>query len=310
MLHYHSLENLNVRQSYATIGVYDGIHLGHQAIISSLSSRAKETGATSVVVTFDPHPALVLKGIQTPIYLTDVDEKIQLLEDLGVDITITLPFTHQVAELTAQQFIEPLQHAIKLTQLWVGEGFVLGHNREGDISNLSALGYEIGFQVVIVQNIVRSGEKISSSQIRQVISSGEVNKAERYLGRPYSISGKVIHGEGRGSQIGIPTANISVPALRLLPVRGVYATYAWIDQIRYASVTNIGFRPTFFNTAGEAHIETYIFDFNKYIYDKILRLEFIQFVRPETKFDSISELVLQIHGDIRKSKELLHYESS
>lgn len=307
MQHIRSLSDLRLRGAWGTIGSFDGVHRGHQAIIRSLVDAAHAVAAQVVVVTFYPHPAVVLRGFNAPFYLTSPDERAELLGELGVDVVLTLPFDRQMAEQSAETFMRSLVEAFGLARLCVGQDFALGRGRSGDIPALQALGQQLGYQVQVIPPVTNSEGVISSSQIRAALQMGSVEAAASLLGRPYFVQGEVIHGQQRGQTIGIPTANLGLPHERLLPANGVYATWAWVGDERYASVTNIGVRPTFEHQPVLPRAETHLLDFDGDLYGQNLRVDFIAHLRGEQPFSDIQTLLTQIHRDISRAREVLHH---
>lgn len=307
MQHFYSLEPLSLDKSWVTIGSFDGVHRGHQALIKPLVAEAHQSGATAVVVTFHPHPAVVLRGIHAPYYLTDPEEKADLLGKLGIDLVVTLPFTQELAALSAKSFITLLTSHLGLKQLWAGNDFALGHNRDGNIDSLQVLGAEMGFKVHIVTPINNGGEKISSSQIRTYITNGKVSEAAQLLGRIYRVGGKVIPGDRRGKNIGFPTANLEIEPERLLPGIGVYVTWVCSGSHKYPAVTNIGFRPTFENQPVVPRLEAHLLDFTGNLYEDIIQIEFLEFIRPEKRFSSAVELTNQIQKDIQFAQKVFEH---
>jgi riboflavin kinase/FMN adenylyltransferase len=268
------------------------------------------------VITFFPHPVEVLRGDQGPFYLTTPEERFDLLANLGVDATITLKFDHTLSALSAEEFIAQITSQLGLHQLWLGPDFALGHNRQGTVPVLQQLGLKYGYDVHIVPIVDSKAGKVSSRQIRSYLQEGEVRQAARLLGRPYSILGKVVHGDGRGKGLGIPTANLEIWPKRILPSRGVYATWAYIENQPLSAVTNIGVRPTFENQPVTARVEAHLLDYDprsaegdQDLYGQALRLEFVEMIRPEKRFPSIKALVSQIQQDIVKTREVLDYDS-
>ncbi len=305
MHHLYSLENLHLKSTWVTIGAFDGVHRGHQELIRPLVEACHQAGREVVVLTFFPHPVVVLRGLQGPFYLNSPEERAELMGDLGVDYVITLNFTRQVAALSAREFIELISEHLGVERLLVGDDFALGRNRQGDIPTLRQLGQEFGFQVGIVSKVDFNGEIVSSSRIRTLVGQGDVSQAARLLGHWYGITGRVIHGDGRGKSLGIPTANLDYSSERILPAFGIYATWTWIDGLRYPSVTNVGIRPTFKNIKNNVQIEAYLMDFDRDIYDKTILLEFVEYLRQEERFDNIQALIDQMHADIKKAQEVL-----
>lgn len=304
MHHTRQIEDLHLGKTWLAIGSFDGVHSGHQQLIRTLVDGAKQQDAKAVVLTFHPHPSVVLHGRKEPFYLTSLEEKLELLESFGVDHCIAMEFNLTVASYTAQYFIQFLSQHMKIDRLVVGKGFALGRGRTGDINTLTRIGAEMGFSLEVINPVENDGMIMSSSHIRKLISDGDVEKAAKYLGRNYSIQGIVTHGDGRGRTIGFPTANIVIPSLRLLPKHGVYACHAIIQNHSYNSVANIGYRPTFESADPGLHLEVHILDFNHDIYGEIVRIEFDQFLRDEIKFGSVESLIQQITYDIQKAREI------
>jgi riboflavin kinase / FMN adenylyltransferase len=307
MQHYHNLEDLSLDGSWVTIGTFDGVHRGHRVILNHLVQGAHAAGLPAVVVTFYPHPAIVLRGLQGPFYLCSLEERLRLIADLGVDIIVTLPFNRELASETAEDFMADLVEHLHLSRLVVGHDFALGRGRAGDIHALRHIGAGLGYEVELVPAEAFDNQLISSTRIRDLVSKGQVSEAAKMLGRWYSLDGKVVHGDGRGKSIGIPTANLSWWNERIIPARGVYACLAWIRQQAIPAVTNIGLRPTFETGDTQARIEAHLLDYNEDLYGAELRLEFIKYLRSEQRFTSASELIDQIHTDIQNAREVLPY---
>jgi riboflavin kinase / FMN adenylyltransferase len=307
MHHYRTLEGLNLDNAWATIGSFDGVHRGHQSLIKQMVAGAHAGGNQAVVVTFYPHPAVVLRGIQEPYYLTSPDERADLLHDLGVDAILTLKFDRGLASQSAEEFMTNLSQHTGLRQLWVGPDFALGKGRQGTPLVLQEIGKRLGYTVKIVEQVSVGEERVSSSQIRSLISNGKVNEAANMLGRLYGVKGEVIHGDGRGKDLGIPTANLQVWPERLLPANGIYATWVVRGNERLASVTNVGVRPTFDDHTNLPRIEAFILDFNQDIYHEQIEVEFVEYFRPEIRYTSIDDLMEQIHKDIEQAREVLSH---
>jgi riboflavin kinase/FMN adenylyltransferase len=291
--------------AWITIGSYDGVHIGHQAIIRQMVQAAHQNNAEAVVITFYPHPAVVLRGAQGPYYLTTPEERSEQLQALGVDQVITLPFDRELAALSAEAFMQLLIEKYQLKQLWIGYDFALGRGRQGTPEVLSSLGEKLGYTVKVFEPILQNNETVSSSQIRALLGKGDLEKVAASLGHCYTVTGPVVHGQGRGRGLGIPTANMDIWAERLLPVNGIYATWVWLDGKRYRSVTNVGIRPTFEYGPVIPRVEAHILDFNQDIYDKTIKLEFASFLRPEERFIDINLLIKQMHLDIEKTRQVL-----
>jgi riboflavin kinase/FMN adenylyltransferase len=306
MQHYRSLEEVHLRKAWLTIGQFDGVHRGHQEIIRKLTAGAHNVQAPVVVVTFFPPPAVVLGKRVKPSYLTTPDERAILLGDLGVDIAITHPFDSQVAMTSAKEFMSILKDKLGLECLMVGYDFALGRDRAGDVASLTSLGKQIGYSVKAIPPVKIDTEIISSSLIREALSAGQVERAARFLGRPYRISGEVVPGDGRGTTIGIPTANLNVWSSRAVPASGVYACQALVDGDAHAAVTNIGVRPTFDPKSDLIWVEVHLLDFHETIYGKVIQLDFEARLRDEQRFPNIQTLVDQIHQDIFHARYILN----
>jgi riboflavin kinase/FMN adenylyltransferase len=306
MQHVVSLEALQLdRPAHVTIGAFDGIHRGHQALIGAMVRDAHTTGQAAVVVTFFPHPSVVLRGRRPSFYLTTPEEKVEYLTQLGVDAVVTHPFDREVANITAAEFVERLVGHARLRQLWAGADFALGHNREGNIDYLQAAGQRHGFEVRVMAPVLIDGEVISSTRIRQTLRDGAVEQAARYLGRPFRLAGQVVAGAQRGRTLGIPTANVAVNEETAVPAVGVYAARAHHAGGAGPAVVNIGFRPTFDGAEPRPVIEAHLLDFDGDLYGTTLTLEFIARLRPEQKFPGIEALVAQIRRDIESARAIL-----
>lgn len=306
MQHVTSLDDLRLdRPAHVTIGAFDGVHRGHQALISEMVAAAHAEGQAAVVVTFFPHPSVVLRGRRPSFYLTTPEEKAQYLAGLGVEAVVTHPFNRQVAGITAGEFVDRLVNHARLSVLWAGPDFALGHNREGDLAFLQAAGERLGFGVRVMQPVLIDGEVISSTRIRQTLRDGAVEQAARYLGRPFRLTGEVVEGAKRGRTLGIPTANVAVSEETAVPAVGVYAVQAEHDGGQSSAVVNIGYRPTFDRAEPRPVIEAHLLDFEGDLYGRPLTLAFIARLRPERKFPGIEALLAQIHRDIESARAIL-----
>ncbi len=294
------------QQTVLTIGAFDGVHLGHQALIGDIVGRARATDRLAVLITFHPHPAAVLAPDRAPQYLTTPGEKVALLEGLGLDLMVLLPFDHHVAVTPALDFMKALSRHLRVRELWVGTDFSLGRNREGDAMRLQQLGQELGYDLHVVEPLLDGGEPISSSRIRALLRRGSVEEATRLLGRYPSLSGEVVSGAQRGRGLGFPTANLQVRPERAVPADGVYAVFALLGSERYQAVANVGIRPSFDN--GHRTVETHLFDFDQDIYGCDLVVEFVTRLRPERRFADIADLIAQIQEDGAEARRILDRE--
>ena len=291
------------KDTLLTIGVFDGVHLGHKYLISKLKKSAEQENLLSGVVTFRQHPVEVLAPETLLPYLTNCEEKVELLKAEGVDIVIPLTFTPELSNLTAREFTGLLKKHLRMRGLVVGPDFTLGKDREGNISVLRELGREMGFSVMMIAAMNFFGEEVSSTAIRKYLQAGDLKNVSKLLGRTFSLQGVVVRGEGRGRTLGFPTANLEIDSVQSLLPEGVYATWTHIGDEKYASVTNIGKRPTF-GTNGRT-VETYIIDFEGDLYGRELKIDIVDLLRRETKFNNTDELKKQILDDIEKGKAAL-----
>jgi len=295
-----------------TIGAYDGVHLGHRFLLSRLRAEATQRGLQSAVVTFDRHPAQVVRPESAPLLLTDLEQKLELLAGCGVDLTLVVRFDQARADESAEDFVsEVLVGALGTRLVVVGEDFHFGHGRKGNVSLLGELGAIHGFDVEGVGLAGKEGT-ISSTRIRKLVAAGDVAGAADLLGRPHQVRGEVVHGEGRGgAELGMPTANVAVPARIALPGIGIYAgRYVRPDGTEHQAAISIGRRPTFFDPAGADGLpppllEAYLLDFDEDLYGEEARVSFIGRLREERKFDRVEDLVSQMHQDAADARVLL-----
>jgi len=286
-----------------TIGVFDGIHLGHKHLINTLTQKAAERNLISGVVTFRQHPRLLLSPHSKPAQLTSFEERANLLKSLGVEIVVPLTFTAELATLSAREFVMLLKQHLKMQGLVIGPDFALGRGREGDAATLKSLGQKLDFTVEVVLPLVLEGSLVSSTTIRETLAQGNISETTKLLGRHFSLSGPVVGGRERGQSLGFPTANIGLNSNLALPTDGVYATQAHVGDRVYPSVTNIGTRPTFSET--ERTIEVHLLDFTGNVYGQQLTIELVERLRPEMKFAGKEELIAQINKDIEQARESL-----
>jgi len=296
--------NRRLEKPVLTIGNFDGVHLGHQALFQKVKQTAKDLKGESVVMTFDPHPLEVLSSGNGPFFITDHERKLQLIENCEIDVTIVVPFSHVFARMTARDFVKNiLVDRIGVKALVVGYDYKFGHGREGDIDFLRNLGREYGFRVEAVTGIKKDETVVSSTAIRQFIQKGQLREANALLGRPYEISGFVVKGRDRGGRVlGFPTANICL-SRQAPPKTGVYAVEVEVSGKRHGGAANLGYNPTFGNT--DLSLEVHIFDFNEEIYDKPITIRFIDRLRDEKRFSGPAELAVQIEKDIQTARRIL-----
>lgn len=305
MPHATSLHDVQLTQpALVTIGVFDGVHAGHQHLIRQLVARARSAGRLTVVLTFFPHPDAVLHKITGPYYLSTPEQRAEELTKLGVDWVITETFDDEFRRTPAADYVQTLVQHINMRELWVGQHFAMGFEREGDTSFLRLEGEKYGFSVHEVELAESADHQtISSTRIRELLTAGEVEEASRLLGRPYSVRGRVVQGDQRGRTIGFPTANVELWDDQVLPALGVYAGYAQFDAEAHACVTNLGVRPTFDGT--QLRVEAHLLDYSGDLYGKVLTVTFMHRLRGEMKFPAINDLVAQIASDVEQGRQLL-----
>mgnify|MGYP001044036681 CR=1 FL=1 len=293
-------------ESVLTVGAFDGIHLGHQALIRESIARAGVGSRAAGLVTFDPHPAAVLYPERAPQVLTTSQLKLDLLRDVGLDLVAMIPFTARLAATPAREFVQALCQKLHMRELLVGPDFALGSDRGGDLAALQALQSAFGFTVRSIPYVTQGGERVSSSHIRALLAKGEAAEAARLLGRWYSLRGRVVHGAQRGRGLGFPTANLQVAPECLVPAYGIYATLVTVGGTRYGAATNVGVRPSFDN--GAPTIEAYLLDFDGDLYGRELELGFVRRLRPEKKFENLQGLIDQMNDDVTQTRRVLQAE--
>jgi riboflavin kinase/FMN adenylyltransferase len=289
---------------FLAIGVFDGVHLGHQAVISTSTRHAHSAGGTPVVVTFDPHPAKVLRPSDAPHLLTATQHKIALIRALGVGHLLVIEFDKIFAAMSPETFVEQLvRHSKPLREICVGHEWSFGKNRAGNLDLLKQLGERFNFNVVGIKPVTANEITVSSTAIRRAVEAGELEQAASMLGREYTILGTVAGGEKLGKKIGFPTANLSAHSEQF-PPNGVYFAEAWLDGVLLHGVVNLGFRPTVSSGKPERTLEIHLLDFDRDIYGKDLEIRFVRYLRPEKKFENVDALVQQIEVDVRQAREL------
>lgn len=291
-------------QTALTIGVLDGVHLGHQALLGRLRDEARKRAYSPGVVTLHPHPITVLRPDIAPSYLTSLEDRMQLMRDAGADWVIPLTFTSEVSEVSAEELATAFHGILRMRLMVLGPDAAFGRGAPKDTADrMRALGAEIGFEVVQIEPVMHDHERYSSTAVRKALGEGDMRRVTALLGRNYRLSGPVVRGFERGRTIGFPTANISVAADRALPALGVYATKARVGTHQLKGATNIGRRPTF--DAGHVSIETHLLDFEGDIYGERMDLEIVERIRPEVAFGGVDELKAQIAKDVQTAREIL-----
>ena len=284
------------------LGNFDGLHRGHAAIINRVRGRANDRGVLSIALTFDPHPPRVIRPDKAPELLMTATQKFEALTAAGIGGIAVVRFTEEMSRWAPERFvINTLVEWLKVSEVWVGANFLFGHERAGNFSLLRELGARYGFRAEKIEPVRYKDFVVSSTRIRRLVAEGSVDEAGALLGHHYAIDGVVVRGEGRGREIGVPTANIRFDN-ELLPLDGVYATLVTLDGVVCPGVTNVGLRPTF--GEGRRVLETHIFDLTRDLYDVPLRLSFVRRLRDEMEFDGVESLRSQIEADCRQAREL------
>ncbi len=292
------------RDSTITIGVFDGVHRGHRHLIGRLVEEARNSDSLAGVVTFKNHPVTVLRPGAEVRFLTDLDERARLLKELGVDFVVPIKFDRELASLSSRDFLRRLYERLRMRNLVVGPDFAMGRDRDGTLETLPAIAESMGFAFKSVDLMTDSAGVVKSTTIRNSILAGDVSRAARLLGRNFTLSGIVGHGEMRGRELGFPTANLEIAPGLISPGNGIYAAWGHLHSGSYMAATSIGVRPTF-DDGENRTIEAYLLDFQDDIYDRPLRLEFVQRLRGEEKFDTIQALLDQMAQDVRHTREKL-----
>ena len=294
------------KKSFVTIGTFDGVHIGHQKVIKNLVKNAAKNNATSVLLTFFPHPRMVLQKNANIKLINTIDERVKLLKKTGLEVVVVQEFTKEFSNQTALNFVKSiLVDTLNITQLIIGYDHQFGQNREGDFEHLKKYGKSLNFNVKEISQLDIDNSAVSSTLIREAIKNGEIEKANNYLGYNYMITGKVVKGENLGEKIGFPTANLHLnESYKLLPKTGAYIVKSELQNKTVFGMMNIGFRPT---VSGEYQtIEIHFFDFNNNLYDKTIQIDVLAFLRDEQKFDSVKSLTNQLEKDKQKSVEIIN----
>lgn len=282
--------------------MFDGVHRGHQHLVAQLIAQAQDEELATLAVTFNPHPRTVLKPGTAVTYLTSLEERVDLLLGLGLDAVAVLSFTSELSQLSPMDFLSLLSEELKMKLLVVGPDFALGRNRAGTVETAKEIGAKLGFLVSVAPMLEEDNAKVGSSAVREALSAGNVDLVSRLLGRPFSLRGPVVAGDKRGRELGFPTANIGVGLDHALPDYGIYVTRAYVRESTYHSCTSIGIRPTF-DADERPVVETYILDFDEDIYGQEMRIDLLDRIRGEEKFQSTSDLIERMHQDVDETRE-------
>ncbi|HAV77630.1 MAG TPA: hypothetical protein DCX53_09795 [Anaerolineae bacterium] len=307
MLHFRSLEEVSLERSYLAVGVFDGVHRGHQEIVNRLVAGAHDQDAPAVVLTFDPHPTKVFGRGEIKL-LTLPGERARLLGNCGVDVVVTQLFDLDLANVTAFDFMKRLKTQLGLAHLVLGYDSALGKNREGNPARLAEIGSELGYTVETVSALGDESGVISSTEIRKLVSVGNVAEAAHLMGHPYQLQGMVAHGDQRGRTIGFPTANLDYAREKVIPAGGIYACRAYVGDQKHKAAVNIGTNPTFTPDKQTLNVEAYLLDFDREIYGEVVRLEFIERLRDELKYTTVDALIQQIEQDVEQTRAILGTE--
>ena len=304
---FHGTDNAEIaRPTVLTLGVFDGLHLGHQLIMQTVVERARSIGAVPTVITFEPHPRAVLHPESAPPLLQTFDQKIEALGVLGIEQTIVIHFDKAFAQIRAEDFLrDVIVDRLHAKEVYLGRGFAFGHNREGHIELLRSVSKQVGFFADEVPEVPLRERRVSSTRIRELLNQGRVNLARRMMGRPYGVEGRVVRGAERGVTLGFPTANLH-PRNRVIPLNGVYVTATLLEGKWRRSVTNIGTRPTF-EAEAETSVETFVMNWSGDLYGDVVRVRFLHRLRDETKFSSMEELRSQIERDVIRAQKYFQH---
>ena len=292
------------KSAIATIGTFDGIHIGHQKILNSLARFAKENSLKSVVITFDPHPRKVINKKNSIELINTIEEKKEKIKTLGIDYLIVQKFDEKFSETEANKFVEILKNNINIKKLIVGYDHRFGKNRNADINDLKKYGKELNFEVIEIDALEIEEVNISSTKIRSAIKEGNIRLANSYLGYNFFLGGEVVKGHSRGKELGFPTANLKIDEDKIIPKNGVYLVKSKIDHQDVYGMMNIGYNPTFNNKSKK--IETHFFNLNKNLYGKIIKIELLEYIREEKRFETVDDLIQRLKLDREKCLKLIH----
>jgi riboflavin kinase/FMN adenylyltransferase len=292
------------RRTVISIGNFDGVHIGHQAVLSHVVERAAASGTTSAAMTFDPHPIKLLRPSEAPRLVTTLEQRLALIERTGIETTLVLPFTHRLARMAASEFVrEVLVDRLELREVFIGKNFRFGADRGGDVALLKSMGEELGFTAAAAPIVEAAGGVVSSTRVREAVASGNVEEVATLLGRTFFIDGRVLEGKRLGRTLGFPTLNIEVEN-EIEPKHGVYVTAVHIPSFNrtFAAVTNIGVRPTVYQNSLTT-VESHLLDFAADVYQERVRLFFLRRLRDEQAFASTMQLMTQIRRDVAEARE-------
>jgi len=292
------------KSTIATIGTFDGIHIGHQKILNSLARFAKENSLKSVVITFDPHPRKIINKKNSIELINTIEEKKEKIKTLGIDYLIVQKFDEKFSETEANKFVEILKNNINIEKLIVGYDHRFGKNRNADINDLKKYGKELNFEVIEIDALEIEEVNISSTKIRSAIKDGNIRQANSYLGYNFFLGGEVVKGHSRGKELGFPTANLKIDEDKIIPKNGVYLVKSKIDHQDIYGMMNIGYNPTFNNKSKK--IETHFFNLNKNLYGKIIKIELLEYIREEKRFETVDDLIQRLKLDREKCLKLIH----
>ncbi len=299
----HLDKRCEIKRPVVALGNFDGIHIGHQELIKRTVAIARSIGGTPVLFTFYPHPLKVINSSNEPFIIQTFKEKAKIVRLLGIEVMVCARFTKEFAQMNPEEFVKGiLIDKLGVECVCVGHDYTFGHRASGSVKTLKAYGIRYGFRVVVIPPVRIDGIVVSSTKIREFLSSGDIENANRFLGRPYKISGVVKRGAGRGVKLGFPTANI-YPRNEIILRSGVYAAYAYVNRRKYKAAVNVGSNPTFRDA--QKHVEAHLLSFDGELYGKKIEIEFISFIREEKKFRKVEDLVKQIARDVKAVKRVL-----
>ena len=290
------------RPSAVTVGVFDGVHRGHRHLVAALLEEASRESLAAVAITFNPHPRTVLRPGAAISYLTSLEERVELLQSLGLDAVGVLAFTSELAQLEPREFLGLLRDELDMRLLLVGPDFAFGRNRAGTLEVSREIGEKLGFRVEVAPMLNEGGEKVGSTAVREALAAGDVSRVTQLLGRPFSLRGPVVKGHQRGRKLGFPTANIAIGLDHALPAFGIYVSRAYVRETAYEACTSIGVRPTF-GTQEQPTVEAFILDFDGAVYGEELRIDLLERLRGEERFEDTDELIAQMHRDVDQTRD-------